>query len=81
MRRTHLRSTAAALALLTGSAGDASACPSCKDAVAAQPDDGSTAGRGYNWSVLLMLAVPLTLAGAGGFAVVRASRLGLLPEL
>jgi hypothetical protein len=37
--------------------------------------------QGYNWSVLVMLAVPFTLAGTGTLMVVRAARRGTLPEL
>jgi hypothetical protein len=36
---------------------------------------------GYNWSVLFMLAVPASLLGTGAFAVHRAAKRGLLPEM
>jgi hypothetical protein len=37
--------------------------------------------RGYNWSVLLMLAVPFTMLGTGTLMVMRAAKRGTLPEL
>jgi hypothetical protein len=61
--------------------GSATACPNCKEAVAAQPSEVANMARGYNWSVLLMLAVPFTLLGTGTLMVVRAARQGTLPEL
>ena len=57
------------------------ACPNCKEALSAQPTDASRLADGFNKSILLMLAVPISLAGIGGLAVRRAARLGLLPEL
>ena len=57
------------------------ACPNCKEAVSAQPDEVAGMAEGYNWSVLVMLAVPFTLAGTGTLMVVRAARRGTLPEL
>jgi hypothetical protein len=75
-----------ALALLT--AGEASACPNCKEAVAAQDDVAVQAGQpttfmknGYNWSVLFMMVMPFTLLGTGALMVVRAVKRGALPEL
>jgi hypothetical protein len=69
------------LLLLGTLAPVASACPNCKEAVAAQPSEVAAMARGYNWSVLLMLAVPATLLGNGTHMVVRAARQGALPEL
>jgi hypothetical protein len=57
------------------------ACPNCKEAVSAQPSEEAGMAQGYNWSVLLMLAVPFTLAGTGTLMVVRAAKRGTLPEL
>jgi hypothetical protein len=57
------------------------ACPNCKEAVSAQPDEVAGMADGYNWSVLMMLAVPFTLAGTGTMMVVRAAKRGTLPEL
>jgi hypothetical protein len=74
----------AAVLMLTLSlelAGTAQACPNCKEAVSAQPSEVAGMARGYNWSVLLMLAVPFTMLGTGTLVVVRAARRGALPEL
>ena len=63
-------------------AADASACPGCKEAVAAQaPGDGPGLTEGYFWSILFMMGMPFTLFGTGAFFVTRAVRKGLLPEL
>ena len=56
------------------------ACPNCKEALSAQPTDASRQADGFNKSILLMLAVPMSLAGIGAFAVRRAVKRGLLPE-
>lgn len=56
------------------------ACPNCKEALSAQPTDATRLADGFNKSILLMLAVPISLAGVGGFAVRRAVKRGLLPE-
>lgn len=58
----------------------ASACPNCKEALSAQPTDASRLADGFNKSILVMLAVPISLVGIGGFAVHRAVKRGLLPE-
>ena len=63
-------------------AADASACPGCKEAVAAQaPGDGPGLVDGYFWSILFMMGMPFALFGTGAFFVTRAVRKGLLPEL
>jgi hypothetical protein len=67
--------------LATASAGRVDACPNCKEAVAAQPADVSRMANGYNMSVMFMIAVPFTLFGAGAFAVHRAVKSGVLPEM
>ena len=70
------------IALLAfATAGRVDACPNCKEAVAAQPADVARMANGYNWSVMFMISVPFTLFGAGAFAVRRAVKLGMLPEL
>lgn len=69
------------LVVLRGLSTAAMACPNCKEAVSAQPSDVAGMARGYNWSVLVMLAVPFTLLGTGTLMVVRAARRGALPEL
>jgi hypothetical protein len=76
-----LRVFAVALVLLATLAVRAPACPNCKEAVSAQPSDMAGMARGYNWSVLVMLAVPFTLLCTGTSMVVWASRTGRLPEL
>lgn len=57
------------------------ACPSCKEAVAANQGEAQGMADGYNWSVLFMLSVPASLLGAGGLAIRRAVRQGAFPEL
>ena len=69
------------LAAFGGSAHTTEACPSCKQVVPTEGDrpggDGDsalgfdealarTAGRGYNYSILLMMAAPFVLAAAFG---------------
>lgn len=74
----HLR---LALALIVLLVSPALACPNCKEAVSAQPDDVANMARGFNWSIMLMLGVPATLLGTGVFMVHRAVKNGTLPEL
>lgn len=64
-----------------GLAGNASACPNCKEAVAAQPAEAAEMKNGYNYSVLFMLAMPFSILGIGSFMVVRAVKRGDLPEM
>lgn len=65
-RLTVARYVTLAVALVVLAAAPALACPNCKEAVA----DGSGSGagdpvaRGYYWSILLMMSMPLVL-GAG----------------
>ncbi len=58
-----------------------SACPNCKEAVSATPDDVANMARGYNWSILLMLGAPASLLTTGAFMVHRAVKRGVMPEL
>ena len=58
-----------------------SACPNCKEAVAAQPSESGGMASGYNWSILFMIATPFTLLGTGAFLVKRAADRGMFPEL
>ena len=81
MRRFHGLAALLTLFLSLAATPRAHACPNCKEAVAAQPSEIANMARGYNLSVLLMLVMPFTLLGTGAFAVVRASRRGLLPDL
>lgn len=53
---------------------DASACPTCKDAVNTSDVDGLNVARGYFYSILLMLAMPFTLVGSFGCYVWREMR-------
>lgn len=70
-----------AVVLLSLSTANAWACPNCKEAVAAQPEEVARMAQGYNWSIVLMLGVPAALLGTGGFLVRRAVKLGSFPEL
>ncbi len=59
-------------ALLTGIVGivlasPVSACPNCKEAVSAPPEEVASMARGYNWSIMLMLGAPATLLTTGAF--------------
>ena len=62
-------------------ASPVSACPNCKEAVSAPPEDVASMARGYNWSVMLMLGAPMSLLTTGALMVRRAVKLGTLPEL
>jgi uncharacterized membrane protein len=54
--------------------GLAVACPNCKDGVDTSDPDGLNLARGYFYSILLMLAMPFTLAGSFGCYVWREMR-------
>jgi hypothetical protein len=81
MRFIHSRLLVLAAVFLFAMANQASACPNCKEAVSAQPAEVANMAQGYNWSIMLMLGVPLTLAGTGAFMVRRAVKLGMFPEI
>ena len=72
MRSIHLRRLVFSAVFLLSMAGGASACPNCKEAVSAQPAEVANMAQGYNWSIMVMLGVPLSLAGTGAFMVRRA---------
>jgi hypothetical protein len=55
-------------------AADAFGCPNCKDAVDTSDPEGLNLARGYFYSILLMLAMPFTLAGSFGCYVWREMR-------
>jgi len=55
-------------------AADAFGCPNCKDAFATGDADSVNVARGYFYSILLMLAMPFTLAGTFGAYVWREMR-------
>ena len=63
------------LALLGGLPQPAAACPTCRDAVAADGDgdesDGSALAWAYNMSIYLMVGVPYFLLGTVGLFVYR----------
>lgn len=76
-RRVWSRVLVAALVVLPLSlaltAGEAWGCPTCKDGMVA--DDASVnMARGYFYSILLMLAMPFTLASCFGMYVWREYR-------
>ncbi len=81
MRRTIPAIPATALALVLLLAGEAPACPNCKEAVAAQPSDVAATAQGYSWSIMLMMSMPFTLLGTGAFFVARAVKRGTIPEM
>lgn len=60
---------------------ECSACPNCKEAVAANQGEAQGMADGYNWSILFMLGVPASLLGAGSVAIRRAVKQGTFPEL
>lgn len=63
-----------AVAIVMALAGDALACPTCKDGVAEADPEGANIARGYFYSILLMLGMPFTLAGSFGIYVWREMR-------
>jgi hypothetical protein len=54
----------------------AAACPDCKDAAsdAETPGGSANLGRGFYWSILLMVAAPFAVAGGVTLAILRARR-------
>ena len=63
------------LALVCIFAGsDALGCPTCKDGLQAADSEGANIARGYFYSILLMIAMPFTLAGSFGLYVWREMR-------
>jgi hypothetical protein len=67
--------------MILGAGGVASACPNCKEAVAAQPSEVANMKNGYNWSVLFMMSMPFTLLGAGALMIAREVKKGTIPEM
>ena len=55
-------------------AAEALGCPNCKDGIAANDPEGANLARGFFYSILLMLAMPLTLVGSFGAYVWREMR-------
>jgi uncharacterized paraquat-inducible protein A len=60
------------LALLL--AGTAAACPGCKDALAANDNQGGQLVAGYFWSILFMMSMPFVLVGTFGGSMYLAVR-------
>lgn len=79
LKRFALAATLTVVTLL-GPAGVASACPNCKEAVGAQPEEAGKARDGYYYSILLMMSMPFLLFGTGAFFVARAVKRGQLPQ-
>ena len=54
----------------------AGACPTCKDASSDADTPGGSAnlGRGFFWSILLMLAAPFTVVGGVAVVILRHRR-------
>lgn len=54
----------------------AGACPNCKDASsdAETPGGSASLGRGFYWSILLMVAAPFTVIGTFAITLLRARR-------
>lgn len=54
----------------------AAACPNCQDAASDTDTAGGSAnlGRGFYWSILLMIAAPFTVVGSCAVAILRARR-------
>jgi hypothetical protein len=69
---THVGLTIALVLLLA--AADAQGCPNCKDGVNTADPQGLNIARGYFYSILLMLAMPFTLAGTFAAYVWREMR-------
>lgn len=63
-----------AFLLLGLAATDAFGCPTCKDGLIASDDASANIARGYFYSILLMLAMPFTLASCFGMYIWREYR-------
>jgi hypothetical protein len=73
-RRLPAAAIALAVLVLSCVAAEAFGCPNCKDAVNTSDPEGLNVARGYFYSILLMLAMPFTLAGSFGAYVWREMR-------
>lgn len=65
---------AASLLLVCLTTAEAFGCPNCKDGFSSSDPDSVNIARGYFYSILLMLAMPFTLAGTFGAYVWREMR-------
>ncbi len=74
LRRRHRVTACMVMAAGVLLAADAWGCPNCKDAVNTSDPEGLNMARGYFYSILLMLAMPFTLAGTFGAYVWRETR-------
>ena len=72
MNRRFMLAVAVLVALVA--VAEALGCPNCKDAVDTSDPEGLNLARGYFYSILLMLAMPFTLAGSFGCYVWREMR-------
>jgi hypothetical protein len=81
MSRPTLRTLLMVVALAAIAPAPADACPSCKEAVAAQGGDAARLSNGYSYSILLMIAMPIALMTGGACLIARAARRGVLPPL
>jgi uncharacterized membrane protein len=81
MRRLRWLLPVLALAVVLLLVGEVSACPNCKEAMAAQTGDAARLKDGYYYSILFMMGMPFLLLGTGALMVVRAVKRGALPEL
>ena len=81
MRRIQWLLPVLVLAVVLLLVGDVSACPNCKEAMAAQTGDAARLKDGYFYSILFMMGMPFLLLGTGTLMVVRAVKRGALPEL
>lgn len=84
-----MKNRTVAFALLTALtfAQAARACPNCKDGIAHYDATNGRAGAstnglsaGFNYSVMLMLAVPIGILGFGSMKIRKLAREGRLPE-
>ena len=73
MRRFRLALVLAGVVAVVAAA-DVLGCPNCKDAVNTSDVEGLNMARGYFYSILLMLAMPFTLAGSFAAYVWREMR-------
>ncbi len=70
--------------LLCVAASSALACPGCKDALSSGSSVTNPWGAAYNWSIMFMLAMVLTMAAAAHHALLRVpwlSRAGKMPNM
>jgi hypothetical protein len=79
--RTGSLTIATALLILLLDASGARACPNCKEAVSLGSGEAASQSNGYNWSVIFMISVPFSMMGMGAFAIHRAAKRGVFPEL